>query len=42
LRGLVARGLQGVKLVVSDAHGGLVDAIASVLDGASWQRCRTH
>jgi putative transposase len=42
LRGLVARGLQGVKLVVSDAHGGLVDAIASVLAGASWQRCRTH
>jgi putative transposase len=42
LRGLVARGLAGVKLVVSDAHQGLVDAIASVLDGASWQRCRTH
>jgi putative transposase len=42
LRGLVARGLSGVKLVVSDAHEGLVDAIASVLDGASWQRCRTH
>ncbi len=42
LRGLVARGLSGVKLVTSDAHGGLVDAIASVLDGASWQRCRTH
>jgi putative transposase len=42
LRGLVARGLTGVKLVTSDAHGGLVDAIASVLDGASWQRCRTH
>src|SRR5918912_548727 len=42
LRGLVARGLGGVKLVISDAHRGLVDAIASVLDGASWQRCRTH
>ena len=29
-------------LVVSDAHGGLIDAIASVLPGAAWQRCRVH
>lgn len=42
LRGLRARGLKGVKLVVSDAHPGLKDAIDSVLRGASWQRCRTH
>jgi transposase-like protein len=42
LRGLVARGLAGVRLVISDAHPGLVDAIASTLPGASWQRCRTH
>jgi transposase-like protein len=42
LRGLVARGLQGVVLVTSDAHQGLVDAIAATLPGASWQRCRTH
>jgi transposase-like protein len=42
LRGLVARGLSGVALVVSDAHAGLVDAIASVLPGAVWQRCRVH
>jgi len=42
LRGLVARGLCGVRLVISDAHPGLVDAIASTLPGASWQRCRTH
>jgi transposase-like protein len=42
LRGLRARGLKDVKLVVSDAHPGLKDAIASVLRGASWQRCRTH
>ena len=42
LRGLVARGLSGVRLVVSDAHPGLVDAIASTLPGAGWQRCRTH
>jgi putative transposase len=42
LRSLVARGLTGVKLVTSDAHPGLVDAIAATLPGASWQRCRTH
>jgi putative transposase len=42
LRGLVARGLSGVRLVVSDAHQGLKGAIGAVLDGASWQRCRTH
>jgi putative transposase len=42
LRGLVARGLSGVQLVVSDAHCGLVDAIGAVLPGACWQRCRTH
>ena len=42
LRGLVARGLSGVELVISDAHQGLKGAIAAVLPGASWQRCRTH
>ncbi len=42
LRSLVARGLAGVKLVTSDAHSGLVDAIVATLPGASWQRCRTH
>jgi transposase-like protein len=41
-RDLVARGLTGVKLVTSDAHGGLVAAIAATLPGAAWQRCRTH
>ena len=42
LRGLVARGLGGVRLVVSDAHQGLKAAIAAVLQGAAWQRCRVH
>ena len=41
LRGLLARGLSGTTLVVSDAHVGLVDAVSSTL-GATWQRCRTH
>ncbi len=39
---LVARGLAGVRLVTSDAHTGLVEAIAAHLPGAAWQRCRTH
>jgi putative transposase len=42
LRGLLARGLSGVALVVSDAHEGLKGAIAATLGGAAWQRCRTH
>lgn len=42
LRSLVARGLSGVELVISDAHGGIKAAIAAVFGGASWQRCRTH
>jgi putative transposase len=42
LRELVARGLHGVRLVISDAHEGLKGAIAAVLHGASWQRCRVH
>jgi putative transposase len=42
LRGLAARGLSGVQLVISDAHPGLIDAIAAVFPGAAWQRCRAH
>jgi transposase-like protein len=41
-RDLTARGLTGVRLVTSDAHRGLVEAIGAALPGASWQRCRTH
>jgi transposase-like protein len=40
--GLKQRGLQGVDLVVSDHHGGLVPAVATPFQGASWQRCQTH
>ena len=42
LRGLVRRGLAGVRLVISDAHEGLKKAIATVFTGAGWQRCRVH
>ena len=41
LRELVARGLTGVQLVISDAHQGLKNAIGQVL-GAQWQRCAVH
>jgi putative transposase len=41
LRSLKSRGLDGVKLVISDAHTGLKAAIARVFD-ATWQRCRVH
>ena len=42
LRGLLERGLTGVRLVTSDAHAGLKRALAAILHGASWQRCRVH
>lgn len=39
---LKRRGLSGVDLVVSDAHGGLVNAVQRHFQGATWQRCQTH
>jgi len=42
LRSLVARGLRGLQLVISDAHEGLKQAIGAALGGASWQRCTVH
>ena len=42
LRGLRKRGVHGVKCVVSDAHEGLVQAVAEVFQGAAWQRCIVH
>ena len=41
LRSLVARGLIGVQLAISDAHPGLKAALAKVI-GAPWQRCTVH
>jgi transposase-like protein len=41
-RDLTARGLSGVRMVTSDAHRGLVEAIGATLPGTAWQRCRTH
>lgn len=42
LRKIRDRGVSGVQLVVSDAHGGLVAAAAEVFQGAAWQRCAVH
>lgn len=42
LRSLRARGLSGVKLVISDHHLGLKQAIQAVFVGSAWQRCRVH
>jgi putative transposase len=42
LRSLVGRGLGGVRLVTSDAHRGLKAAVETLLQGASWQRCRVN
>lgn len=39
---LKERGLHGVRMVISDAHMGLRNAISRFFDGASWQRCRFH
>ena len=42
LRKIRDRGVSGVQLVVSDAHGGLVAAALEVFQGAAWQRCAVH
>ncbi|MGO9205177.1 MAG: IS256 family transposase [Candidatus Limnocylindrales bacterium] len=42
VRGLLERGLCGVRLVISDAQRGIVEAVRSQLLGAAWQRCRVH
>jgi putative transposase len=42
LRGLVGRGLNGVELIISDAHEGLQAARRAVFSGIPWQRCQFH
>ena len=42
LASLQARGMHGVKLVVSDAHAGIKEALAARLTGVPWQRCQFH
>lgn len=40
--GLKGRGLHGVDLLTSDSHAGLVRAVQTHFQGASWQRCQAH
>jgi putative transposase len=42
LAGLQARGLHGVRMVTSDAHAGLKEALDARLSGVPWQRCQFH
>lgn len=42
IESLQARGMTGVKFVVSDDHTGLKNALKATLPGAAWQRCQTH
>lgn len=42
LQGLVERGLNGVELIISDAHVGLQAARKAVFSGVPWQRCQFH
>lgn len=42
LKGLVARGLHGMKLITSDAHEGLKAALRAVFPNVPWQRCQFH
>jgi len=41
-RDLKDRGLSGVRLVVSDAHGGIRAAMTRHFQGVAWQRCQVH
>jgi len=42
LQSLMARGLTGVQLIISDAHVGIKQACRSVFGGVPWQRCQCH
>ena len=42
LRGLKERGLTGVKMITSDAHEGIIDAIKKQFPCVPWQRCQFH
>lgn len=39
---LKSRGIQSPKMIISDAHAGLVKAIQGSFLGTSWQRCTFH
>ena len=39
---LLARGMRGVRMIVSDAHEGLKNALKATMSGVYWQRCQCH
>ena len=41
-KGLRSRGLTGVRLITSDAHEGIIDAICRNFPEVPWQRCQFH
>ena len=42
IKGMLARGLKGVRLVTGDRCAGLVAAVGELLPGARYQRCMVH
>ena len=42
LKGLKSRGLTGMKMITSDAHEGIIDAISKQFPEVPWQRCQFH
>lgn len=42
LKWLKVRGLNGVRMITSDAHEGIIDAISKQFPGVAWQRCQFH
>jgi putative transposase len=42
LASLQARGLHGVRMIASDAHAGLKEALRARFSGVPWQRCQFH
>src|SRR5688572_3756427 len=42
LESLVSRGLNGIKLIISDAHSELKAALRAVFSSVPWQRCQFH
>ena len=42
VKGLKARGLKGVRMITSDAHEGIIDAIRKQFPDVPWQRCQFH
>lgn len=42
LQGLIKRGMSGLKLIISDCHAGLQQALRMTLPSVKWQRCLFH